>query len=88
MWDLDLYARLDMADAWAIIGPINWYSVSSNLKLMFDRLVCFTFYFADIYSSQKQCLRIRLCVFRKLDDGRRAKSDVCRFYTNIQLPFS
>lgn len=24
MWDLDLYSRLDMADAWAIIGPINW----------------------------------------------------------------
>lgn len=40
MWDLDMYARLDMADAWAIIGPINWYSCSSNLKLMFDRLVC------------------------------------------------
>lgn len=40
MWDLDLYARLDMADAWAIIGPINWYGPSSNLKLMFDRLVC------------------------------------------------
>ncbi len=40
MWNLDLYARLDMADAWAIIGPINWYNVPSNLKLMFDRLVC------------------------------------------------
>ena len=40
MWDLDLYARLDLADAWAIIGPVNWYSTSSNLKLMFDRLVC------------------------------------------------
>ncbi len=40
MWEMDLYARLDMADAWAIIGPINWYSPSSNLKLMFDRLVC------------------------------------------------
>jgi len=40
MWDMDLYARLDMADAWAIIGPINWYAPSSNLKLMFDRLVC------------------------------------------------
>lgn len=40
MWDLDLYARLDLADAWAIIGPINWYGPSSNLKLMFDRLVC------------------------------------------------
>jgi multimeric flavodoxin WrbA len=40
MWNLDLYARLDLADAWAIIGPVNWYSASSNLKSMFDRLVC------------------------------------------------
>src|SRR5918995_3000053 len=40
MWDLDMYARLDLADAWAILGPINWYAPSSNLKLMFDRLVC------------------------------------------------
>lgn len=40
MWDLDLYSRLDLADAWLIIGPINWYAPSSNLKLMFDRLVC------------------------------------------------
>ena len=40
MWDLDLYARLDLADAWAFIGPVNWYGPSSNLKAMFDRLVC------------------------------------------------
>jgi hypothetical protein len=40
MWDLDLYARLDLADAWAIVAPINWYAPTSNLKLMFDRLVC------------------------------------------------
>src|SRR5436305_11888360 len=40
MWNLDLYARLDLADAWAIISPINWYGPSSNLKLMFDRLIC------------------------------------------------
>lgn len=40
MWNLDLYARLDAADAWAIIGPVNWYGPSSNLKAMFDRLVC------------------------------------------------
>jgi NADPH-dependent FMN reductase len=40
MWDADLYARLDLADAWAIIGPVNWWAPSSNLKLMFDRLVC------------------------------------------------
>jgi hypothetical protein len=40
MWDLRLYERLDLADAWAIIGPVNWYGPTSNLKLMFDRLVC------------------------------------------------
>lgn len=40
MWDLDIYGRLARADAWAIIGPVNWYGPSSNLKLMFDRLVC------------------------------------------------
>ncbi|HTL06134.1 MAG TPA: NAD(P)H-dependent oxidoreductase [Gemmatimonadales bacterium] len=40
MWNLDLYSRLDLADAWAIIGPVNWYAASSNLKAMFDRLVC------------------------------------------------
>jgi hypothetical protein len=40
MWDADLYARLDLADARAIVGPVNWYAPSSNLKLMFDRLVC------------------------------------------------
>ena len=40
MWNLDLYARLDLADAWAIIGPVNWFGPSSNLKTMFDRLVC------------------------------------------------
>ncbi len=41
MWDLDLYARLDLADAWAVLGPVNWYGgPTSNLKLLFDRLVC------------------------------------------------
>jgi multimeric flavodoxin WrbA len=40
MWNLDLYGRLARADAWAIIGPVNWYGPASNIKLMFDRLVC------------------------------------------------
>ncbi len=34
MWDLDLYARLDLADAWAVVGPVNWYGPTSNLKLI------------------------------------------------------
>jgi hypothetical protein len=40
MWDLDLYGRLARADAWAFIGPVNWYGPTTNFKLMFDRLVC------------------------------------------------
>jgi hypothetical protein len=40
LWNLNLYARLARADAWAFIGPINWYAPSSNFKLLFDRLVC------------------------------------------------
>jgi hypothetical protein len=40
MWELDLYSRLDLADAWAFIGPVNWYGPTTNLKAMFDRLVC------------------------------------------------
>jgi multimeric flavodoxin WrbA len=40
MWDLNLYQRLARADAWAIIGPVWWYGPSTNLKTMFDRLVC------------------------------------------------
>ena len=40
MWNLDLYGRLERADAWAIVGPVHWNAPTSNLKLMFDRLVC------------------------------------------------
>lgn len=40
MWELDLYARLDAADAWAFVVPVNWWGPSSNIKAMFDRLVC------------------------------------------------
>jgi hypothetical protein len=33
---------IKMADihTWAIIKPVNWYAPASNVKLMFDRLVC------------------------------------------------
>jgi multimeric flavodoxin WrbA len=40
MWNLDLYGRLARADAWAFIGPMNWYAPTSGFKLMFDRMVC------------------------------------------------
>lgn len=40
LWDLHLYERLARADAWAFVAPINWYGPTTNLKLLFDRLVC------------------------------------------------
>lgn len=40
LWDLHLYERLARADAWAFIAPINWYAPTTNMKLLFDRLVC------------------------------------------------
>ena len=32
LWDLDLYRRFAQADAWAFIGPINWYGPTSNFS--------------------------------------------------------
>ncbi|ACA17706.1 hypothetical protein M446_3301 [Methylobacterium sp. 4-46] len=40
LWNENLYARLARADAWAIIGPVWWYGPTTNLKALFDRLVC------------------------------------------------
>jgi hypothetical protein len=62
MWNLDMYARLDLADAWAIIGPVNWYGPSSNLKAMFDRLVCMNGGNPreDLIGHKDQALAIRL----------------------------
>lgn len=40
LWNLNLYQRLEEADAWVILGPVNWYGPTSNLKALFDRLVC------------------------------------------------
>lgn len=40
MWNERLYQRLARADARAVIGPVWWYGPSTNLKAMFDRLVC------------------------------------------------
>jgi multimeric flavodoxin WrbA len=40
MWNERLYPRLARADAWAFIGPVWWYGPTTNLKALFDRLVC------------------------------------------------
>lgn len=38
--DLNVYERLQESDAFIIISPIHWHSLTSQVKLLFDRLVC------------------------------------------------
>jgi multimeric flavodoxin WrbA len=38
--DLDVYDKLEECDAFLIVSPIHWYSLTSQIKLLFDRLVC------------------------------------------------
>lgn len=39
-WMNDIYPMWVKADGIFIVSPVNWYQVSSPLKLMMDRLVC------------------------------------------------
>jgi multimeric flavodoxin WrbA len=39
-WMNEIYPRWVAAHGICIVTPVNWYSVSSSLKLMMDRLVC------------------------------------------------
>jgi multimeric flavodoxin WrbA len=40
MYDQDVYKKLEWCDAFVVFTPIHWYSVTSQLKALFDRLVC------------------------------------------------
>jgi multimeric flavodoxin WrbA len=40
MYDADIYNKLEKCDGFIVISPIHWYSVSTQVKAMFDRLVC------------------------------------------------
>lgn len=40
MYEADIYDSLEVCDAFLVVSPIHWYSVSSQVKSMFDRLVC------------------------------------------------
>jgi multimeric flavodoxin WrbA len=39
-WMNDIYPRWAAAHGVLVLTPVNWYQVSSSLKLMMDRLVC------------------------------------------------
>ncbi len=38
--ELDVYTKLQQCDAFIIVSPIHWHSLTSQIKLLFDRLVC------------------------------------------------
>ena len=40
MSDFDIYKRLLKADAFIVFTPINWWNVPTQVKALFDRLVC------------------------------------------------
>lgn len=40
MYEDDIYTKLERADGFAVFAPVNWYSVPTQVKAMFDRLVC------------------------------------------------
>lgn len=40
MYQADIYTKLGNCDGFIVITPIHWYSVSTQVKAMFDRLVC------------------------------------------------
>lgn len=40
MYEADIYDRLENCDGFIVVTPIHWYSVSTQVKAMFDRLVC------------------------------------------------
>ena len=40
MKELDVYTLLQECDAFLVFSPIHWHSLSSQVKALFDRLVC------------------------------------------------
>lgn len=38
--ELDVYTKLQECDAFIIVSPIHWHALSSQIKTLFDRLVC------------------------------------------------
>ena len=53
MYEADIYDRLLDCDAFRVVSPIHWYSVTTQVKAMFDRLVC-----ANLTITKDQAIEI------------------------------
>jgi multimeric flavodoxin WrbA len=51
MYEANIYDRLENCDGFIVVTPIHWYAVSSQVKAMFDRLVC-----ANLTITKEQAL--------------------------------
>lgn len=40
IYESDIYQKLEECDAFIVLSPIHWYSVTTQVKALFDRLVC------------------------------------------------
>jgi multimeric flavodoxin WrbA len=64
MYEADIYDKLEQCDGFMVVSPIHWYSVSTQVKAMFDRLVC-----ANQTLTQEQAIEI-------LGDGNIKVADI------------
>lgn len=53
MYEANIYDKLEECDAFLVISPIHWYSVTSQVKAMFDRLVC-----ANLTITREEALQL------------------------------
>lgn len=53
MYEADIYKKLEECDGFLVISPIHWYSVTTQVKAMFDRLVC-----ANLTITKDQAIEI------------------------------
>jgi multimeric flavodoxin WrbA len=53
MYEANIYEKLEQCDGFLVVSPIHWYSVSSHVKMMFDRLVC-----ANLTLTKEEALKI------------------------------
>jgi multimeric flavodoxin WrbA len=53
MYEADIYQKLEECDGFLVVSPIHWYSVSTQVKAMFDRLVC-----ANLTITKEEALKL------------------------------
>jgi len=51
--DFEIYTRLERADAFIVFSPINWWNVPTQVKALFDRMVC-----ASLTITDKQAVEL------------------------------